>query len=299
MTMTSDDLDALAREDRAAVEARLAALVDAMAAHHDGMREAIRWSLLGGGKRIRPLLCLWTHDALGGRSRGAALDAACAVECVHTYSLVHDDLPCMDNDDFRRGRPSSHRRFGEAVAVLAGDALLTLAFDVLATQGERHSLDPGLCLASVASLAHASGTAGLISGQAMDLAPPLPRDAGVVAAIHLRKTARLIAAAMEIGAIVAGADRARRDAARAAGLEAGLAFQAVDDILDIEGAKETLGKTPGKDVHDGKLTLPAVVGLEAARARAREHTEAALAGLPGGPGTPLELLVRHLVERVR
>ncbi|HEX6789826.1 MAG TPA: farnesyl diphosphate synthase [Candidatus Krumholzibacteria bacterium] len=297
--MASDGLDALARDDRAAVESRLEALVDALASHHEGMREAIRWSLLGGGKRVRPLLCLWTHDALGGRARDAALDAACAVECVHTYSLVHDDLPCMDNDDFRRGRPSSHRRFGEAVAVLAGDALLTLAFDILATLGERHPLDPGLCLDSVAALARASGTGGLISGQAMDLAPPSPRDAAVVDSIHLRKTARLIAAAMEVGAIIAGAPRARRDAVRAAGLEAGLAFQAVDDILDIEGAKETLGKTPGKDVHDGKLTLPSVVGLEAARAKAREHTEAALAGLPGGPGTPLEILVRNLVERVR
>jgi geranylgeranyl diphosphate synthase type II len=296
--MTSD-LDGMAARDREAIEARLTALVDALAGDHEGMREAIRYSLLGGGKRVRPLLCLWTHDMLGGRRRDAALDAACAIECVHTYSLVHDDLPCMDDDDFRRGQPSAHRRFGEAVAVLAGDALLNLAYEILATMRERHAVDADVCLDATAALARAAGTAGLISGQAMDLSPPSPRDAGVVDAIHLRKTARLIAASMEAGAILAGADAAARDRVRAAGVEAGRAFQITDDILDIEGAQETLGKTPGKDVHDGKLTLPSVIGVDASRARARSHVDAALAGLPAAKGTPLERLVLHVVERIR
>ncbi len=295
----TNELDGLARADREAVEERLASLVDLLASHHAGMRDAIRYSLLGGGKRVRPLLCLWTHDAMNGNARDAALDAACAVECVHTYSLVHDDLPCMDNDDFRRGQPSSHRRFGEAVAVLAGDALLTLAFEILSTLDQRHHVAPDVCLGATSALARSSGTAGLISGQAMDLSPPAPRDEAVVDAIHLRKTAHLIAASMEVGAILAGAGVAERDGVRNAGLEAGLAFQITDDILDIEGAQETLGKTPGKDVQEGKLTLPSIIGVEASRKRARGHLEVALAGLPGAKGAPLETLVRHIVERSR
>jgi geranylgeranyl diphosphate synthase type II len=294
--MTSD-FERLARADREAVEARLDALTGALASHHEGMRDAIRYSLLGGGKRVRPLLCLWTHDVMSGRERDAALDAACAIECVHTYSLVHDDLPCMDDDDFRRGRASAHRRFGEAVAVLAGDGLLNLAYEILATLGERHGVRAEVVLAATAALARAAGTAGLISGQAMDLSPPEPRDAAVVDAIHERKTARLIAAAMEMGALFALAppDATRR--ARAAGLEAGRAFQITDDLLDLEVKQESLGKTPGKDVDRGKLTLPAVVGVEAARARARALAEAALAALPEARGTPLDELIHHLVER--
>ena len=295
--MTSD-IEQLAASDREAVEARLDALVAALASHHGGMGEAIRYSLLGGGKRIRPLLCLWTHDALRGARRDAALDAACAIECVHTYSLVHDDLPCMDNDDFRRGRPSSHRRFGEAVAVLTGDALLNLAYEIMVTLPARHALAADVSLRSASVLAHAAGTAGLISGQALDIAPPAPRDAGVVDTIHERKTAWMIAASMEIGAVLAGGDDALRARVRGAGLDAGRAFQITDDILDIEGAKETLGKTPGKDVHDGKLTLPSVVGVEASRERARARMEAALAALPEAKGGPLEALIRHTVGRV-
>ncbi len=294
--MTSE-FDRIAQTDRDAVESRLAELVEALASHHDGMRTAISYSLLGGGKRVRPLLCLWTHDALGGNAREVALDAACALECVHTYSLVHDDLPCMDDDDLRRGRPSSHKQFGEAVAVLTGDALLTLGLEILATLPSRHRASEVPALAATATLARAAGTEGLISGQALDLAPPPPRDAGVVDAIHLRKTAMLIAASMELGAIAAGRADADRARVRRAGLAAGLAFQIVDDILDVEGAQETLGKTPGKDVDRGKLTLPSVLGVEAARERARDHVSAALAEFPEAARTPLQTLIRHIVER--
>jgi geranylgeranyl diphosphate synthase type II len=234
---------------------------------------------------------------MGGHAREAALDTAGAVECVHTYSLVHDDLPCMDDDDFRRGQPSSHRRFGEAVAVLSGDALLNLAYQILATLGERQPVSPEVALTLTSTLARASGTEGLISGQAMDLAPPAPRDAAVVDAIHVRKTGHLIAAAMEMGAILAGAAPADRCRIHAAGLEAGQAFQITDDLLDIEGGQETLGKTPGKDVERGKLTLPAVLGVDAARERARDHMRAALSGCPEAKDTPLEMLIRHIVER--
>jgi geranylgeranyl pyrophosphate synthase len=292
--MTSE-FDSLAAADRNAVEARLSALVDALASQHAGMRDAIRYTLLDGGKRVRPLLCLWTHDALGGQNRDAALDAGCALECIHTYSLVHDDLPCMDDDDFRRGKPSAHRRFGEAVAVLTGDALLTLAFEILGTTPSRCLFAPELALSASATLARAAGTAGLISGQALDLDPPSARDDAAVGAIHLQKTAALIGASMELGAIVAGQAEAGRLRLRRAGIEAGLAFQIIDDILDIEGEQETLGKTPHKDVDRGKLTLPSVIGVDAARARAHRHVESALADLP--PAVPLEMLIRHIVDR--
>jgi farnesyl diphosphate synthase len=281
------------------IEGRLAELL-AECGPDKGSRlaAAMTHALLGGGKRFRPFLVI-ESAALFGVEASTARDAAAAFECVHCYSLAHDDLPCMDNDDFRRGQPSSHRRFGEAVAVLAGDALLTLAFEILTTLEERHRVAPDVCLGAASVLARSSGTAGLISGQAMDLTPPAPRDEAVVDAIHLRKTAQLIAASMEVGAILAGAGIAERDGVRKAGLEAGLAFQITDDVLDIEGAQETLGKTPGKDVQEGKLTLPSIIGVEASRRRARGHLEVALAGLPGAKGAPLETLVRHIVERSR
>jgi len=291
------EFDRLAAPDRTAVEKRLDELVRLMASQHAGMNEAVRYSLLGGGKRVRPLLCLWTHDALRGTARDAALDAACALECVHTYSLIHDDLPCMDNDDFRRGQPSSHRRFGEAVAVLAGDALLALAFEIMATIAGRREATTDRCLSATAILARAAGMAGLISGQALDMSPPADRDAESVGEIHMRKTGFLIAAAMEVGAVFAGAAPEVCRRVHDAGLEAGQAFQITDDVLDIEGAQETLGKTPGKDVDRGKLTLPSVVGVEAARARALDHVQAAMALMPEAAGTPLEMLVRHIVER--
>jgi geranylgeranyl diphosphate synthase type II len=292
-----ESLEPMAAADRAAIEARLDALVATLASQHGGMREAIRYSLLGGGKRLRPLLCLWTHDLCGGQRRGAALDAACAVECIHTYSLIHDDLPCMDDDDFRRGRPSSHRRFGEAIAVLAGDALLNLAYEILTTLPVRHEIDPAACLEAAATLAAAAGTGGLITGQALDVTAPADGDRALVERIHDHKTARLIAAAMEVGAIVAGADRAVRGRVRRAGMEAGRAFQIVDDLLDLEGSQESLGKTPRKDVKGGKLTFPAVAGREAARARARELGAAALQALPAARGTPVERVLRFIVER--
>jgi geranylgeranyl pyrophosphate synthase len=261
------NFDSLSEGDRTAVETRLGALLGELADEHQGMREAMAWSLLGGGKRLRPLLCLWTHDLVGGGAREAALDAACAIECVHTYSLVHDDLPCMDDDDFRRGRPSSHRQFGEATAVLAGDALLTLAFLILSTIPERHGgggVEEALEMTRV--LASAAGTAGLIAGQALDLSGSgSSGDLEGVRRIHANKTARLIAAAMEIGAVAGGAGARERARIREAGTRAGEAFQIVDDVLDREKDREELGKTPGKDAAADKLTFPAVVGVEKSR----------------------------------
>jgi geranylgeranyl diphosphate synthase type II len=230
--------------ERSAVETRLRELVDELASEHDGMREAVAHSLLGGGKRLRPILCLWTHDLVGGHLRDAALDSACAIESLHTYSLIHDDLPCMDDDDFRRGQPSSHKKFGEATAVLAGDALLTLSFQILTTVPERREgagVEQVLECARV--LAAAAGTGGLITGQALDLAGSA-RSGKVddVRRIHRNKTARLIAASMEIGAVVGGADSETRARVRESGMMAGEAFQVVDDVLDC--VTDRPAKTP-------------------------------------------------------
>ncbi len=282
-----------ATAERATIEERLAALVRRYAPHHDGMREAMEYSLLGGGKRMRALLCLWTHDALGGARRRAALDAGCAVECVHAYSLVHDDLPCMDDDDLRRGKPSSHRRFGEATAVLTGDALLNLGYEILAGMED---VPPSEALAVIRVLASAAGTGGLITGQALDLAPPGRRVADVDR-IHEYKTARLIAASMEMGAVLAGSGEDVRTRVRRAGLLAGSAFQITDDVLDLEGSEESLGKTPGKDVHGGKLTFPAVAGIGRARETAQQRVAESLAALPEAAGTPLASLLSFVAGR--
>lgn len=300
MTSPADFESTLAR-DRAAVDARLDTIAGVRASDHARIGEALRYALAGGGKRVRPLLCLWTHDVIAGvhssSSRGAALEAACAIECVHTYSLVHDDLPCMDDDDLRRGRPSLHRRFDEATAVLAGDALLTLAFELLAAL----PLPPAVTLESVRILSSAAGTGGLISGQALDLeltGKPGASPVEVVEQIHERKTARLIAAAMEIGALMAQpADGTARERSRRAGLLAGSAFQIVDDVLDVTGDAASLGKTPGKDRQSGKPTYAATAGPAAALQTARERIARALHEFPEAAGTPLAGLFHFISER--
>ncbi|MCI0450862.1 MAG: polyprenyl synthetase family protein [Candidatus Latescibacteria bacterium] len=219
---------------------------------------------------------------------------------MHSYSLAHDDLPCMDDDDLRRGRPSLHRRFDEATAVLAGDALLTLGFDVLANM----EAAPGVALESVRVLAEAAGTGGLITGQALDLEYTGRGERGelaIVERIHEFKTARLIAAAMEIGALSAWVGMPPSDDAlarvRRAGHLAGSAFQIVDDLLDLAGDATTLGKTPRKDVARGKLTFPAVTGRSVAEQAVRDRIESALASLPEAGGTPLAALLAFVETR--
>jgi geranylgeranyl pyrophosphate synthase len=293
--------------ERAAVEDRLDRLVDSIAAEHAGIHEAIRYCLLGGGKRLRPILCLWSHDLVGGDRRDAALEVACAIECIHTYSLIHDDLPCMDDDDYRRGQPSAHKKFGEATAVLTGDALLTVAFQIVATApGRCPGLGPHEALDITGLLAGAAGTGGLITGQALDLAGSAGTgDLEAVRNIHRNKTARLIAAAMESGVVCGAGSSQQRRLVKAAGLEAGEAFQIADDVLDCVTDRETLGKTPGKDAAADKLTYPAVRGLDGARKAARRLVADAkrkLAGCGTGQGgreaaMRLEQMFDFLVER--
>ena len=240
------------------------------------LHRAMRYAVFAGGKRLRPVLCLAAAEACGGKISDA-LPAACAVECVHTYSLVHDDLPCMDDDDLRRGRPTTHKVFGEAVAVLAGDALLTRAFEILARTKKTTRYSVGDL---VAELAKASGSLFLVGGQVADMeAENRAAKPEELVFIHRGKTAAMISASLRLGAMSANATPARVKALGKFGENLGLAFQIIDDILDITQTSEQLGKSAGKDAAAGKATYPAVFGLEKSRREAARLTKAALKAL--------------------
>ncbi|MCU0959377.1 MAG: polyprenyl synthetase family protein [Pirellulaceae bacterium] len=259
------------------------------------LREAIRHSLLGAGKRLRPLLVLLAAEACGAAPE-EALPAACAVEMVHTYSLIHDDLPAMDDDDVRRGRASCHRQYGEAVAILAGDALLARALEILA----RDVRPPAVAAACCAALAAAAGPTALVGGQVDDLrAEQEGGDLAALEAIHRRKTGALIRVSLSLGALVARADAPRRAALDTYGRHLGVAFQIVDDLLDLQGDETAMGKRAGKDAARGKLTFPGVLGVAPSRTRAaRLVTEACDALLPlGERGGDLQALARYVLER--
>ena len=261
------------------------------------LRRAMRYSLLSGGKRVRPLFVLASCEAVGG-DPAEALAAALSVEMIHTYSLIHDDLPAMDDDDLRRGRPTNHVVHGEALAILAGDALHTLAFETLAEA----PLPPARTRALVALLAHAAGMDGMAGGQALDLAfEQRPASEEDVARIHRLKTGALIAACFQMGAVAGGAGRSAAHELGEIGRRVGLAFQIQDDVLDVTADAATLGKTAGKDAAARKATWPAAVGLEAARRRAADLFADALARLGdlGRSAEVLEVLVRTLRDRER
>ena len=265
------------------VETGLDRLLPAAGTRPSRLHAAMRYSLSAGGKRIRPVLLLAAAD-LGRRPAVDPLAAAIAVECIHTYSLIHDDLPCMDDDDLRRGKPTVHRAFDEATALLAGDALLTYAFELLAT---RYGRKPALAAALVAELADAAGSRRLIGGQMADLLAEGKAGTGAakIDFIHRNKTAAMIEASLVIGGLCGGLERRGIATLRAGGRSLGLAFQAVDDILDVTGETARLGKTAGKDVKAGKATFVRLIGLEKAGKLAARHSAAAVRQfkkLPGG-----------------
>lgn len=234
------------------------------------LHEAMRYPVFAGGKRLRPSLLLATVRSLGG-DEDAALPIAAALELVHTYSLVHDDLPAMDDDDLRRGQPTCHVAYDEATAILVGDALLTLAFETLVTHPD-----------SCAEVARAVGSRGMIAGQALDLeAAGNEVDGEAVERIHRLKTGALLSASVVCGALLAGASEPTRGALRRYGDSLGLAFQIVDDLLDVEGSTEALGKTAGKDVRDAKATFPAIWGIEESRRQAQAAMARARGALTG------------------
>lgn len=239
------------------------------------LHRAMRYSLFAGGKRLRPALVLTAGEAFGASSHQLA-PAACSIELIHTYSLIHDDLPAMDNDDLRRGRPTCHKVFGDAMAILAGDALLTLAFQIL-TNGPA-KLEPERRLKVIAEVASAAGSVdALIGGQVVDIeSEGREIDADTLEYIHRSKTGALLRASVLAGGIIAGADQAQLDALRVYGENVGLAFQIADDILDVTSTREQLGKTPGKDEAALKATYPALYGVEASKQRAAELVDEAI-----------------------
>ncbi|HTA42538.1 MAG TPA: farnesyl diphosphate synthase [Bryobacteraceae bacterium] len=251
------------------VDAALDRLTPPETTHPATIHRAMRYSLFAGGKRIRPILCLQSGAAISDNAP-AALDAGCALEMIHTYSLIHDDLPALDNDDFRRGKPTCHKVFGEAMAILAGDALFTLAMQTLVRIA---SLSDTAKIRLIDELAFAGGTVeGMIGGQVTDIEgerqTPTP---GLLDCIHRAKTGALLRASVRMGGICAGGDAAQIEALSRYGDHVGLAFQIVDDILDVEESSEALGKTAGKDAAQGKITFPAVYGLEDSRRMAKEQ----------------------------
>ncbi|WP_026852490.1 polyprenyl synthetase family protein [Geothrix fermentans] len=259
--------------------------------------EAVRYSLEAGGKRVRPVLCILAAEAVGGTA-AQALPGALALEYVHTYSLIHDDLPAMDDDDLRRGRPTNHKVFGEGHAILAGDALLTEAFGVLAAA----DLEPVRRAEALALLAEGSGWRGMAGGQALDLeGEKLDHyDLDHLRLIHRLKTGALLRTSLEIGAVLGGADPAGRAALRAYGEAIGLAFQIQDDILDATATEADLGKRAGKDAGRGKITYPSLLGLDGARKALSEATENALCHLATLPNrTSLAAWARYLAQRAK
>ncbi len=253
-------------------------------------REACEYALLGGGKRLRPHLLLATVEMLGGKN---ALDAACALEMVHTYSLIHDDLPCMDDDDFRRGKPSLHKAFSEETAVLAGDLLLTYAFEVIANC----KLAAEQRIALVQVLARRSGHAGMVKGQVLDMRGAKELDE--IESIHLHKTGALIAASVEMGGIIANCDDATMNALKRYGEKIGLAFQIIDDVLDVTSIKNKRGGNSSSDLERNKTTYATLLGVEAAEKLARQYMEEATEILKTveGESAPLETLTHSLVVR--
>jgi geranylgeranyl pyrophosphate synthase len=281
------------------VDARLDSLIPYETTAPESLHSAIRWSVFAGGKRFRPALVLASGEAFGAQA-DSLLDTACAREMIHTYSLIHDDLPAMDDDDLRRGRPTCHVRFGEAVAILAGDALQTLAFQTIASD-EKLSAEARVAL--LREIAEAAATPhGMVAGQAYDLAAASDASTGEeLERIHRHKTGALIRAAARAGAIIAGAAEGdpELEALTAYAAQLGLLFQITDDLLDVTATIEDLGKTPGKDERASKATYPALYGLDAARARAQAAFYEASAALEeiSRPTETLQSIARFILER--
>lgn len=286
---------------RQQVEDRLAALmlepIGAFAQHV----KAMRYSLFAGGKRIRPVLCLAGAEAVdsGEQTRQRTLPVACALECIHTYSLVHDDLPAMDDDDLRRGKPTNHTVFGEAAAILAGDGLLTFAFDLLSGAASAALPDPAR-IRIIQTIARAAGPLGMVGGQSLDMIHE-GQQVGyeTLRRIHRSKTGALITASVTCGAMAAGASAEQEAALRTYGDHIGLAFQIVDDLLDVEATTAELGKPAGSDAKSDKVTYPSLLGIETSRTMALEATQEAVAALApfDRQADPLRALARYIVDR--
>ena len=291
------DIRTYMAEARAITDARLKELLPAETAYPEVIHQAMAYSVFAGGKRFRPMLALAACETVCGK-REPALDAACAMECIHTYSLIHDDLPGMDDDDYRRGKLTNHKVFGEGMAILAGDALLTYAFEILA--GMANEANSRQMIQIIAEVSRASGTAGMIGGQVVDIISEQTKPtAELLHYIHNHKTGALIVASVRMGAILGGADEAQLAALTEYARQLGLAFQITDDILDVVGDESKIGKPVGSDEKNEKATFPALFGLEQSRVMAQEAVDAALAALEpfGEQADMLAQLAQYLLSR--
>lgn len=297
--MNNDDfLEAYLNDRREIVEDALRRYLPDEDTLPQELHTAIHYSVFSGGKRIRPILCIAALEACGG-DIAAAMPAACALELIHTYSLIHDDLPAMDNDDFRRGKPTCHKVFSEAMAILAGDALLTEAF-VLLSRAEKIRPQTERRMAVIREIAHAAGMAGMVGGQALDiLAETVEPDFAGLEQIHRRKTGALIEASVKTGAIIAGADEKKIQALSRYGANIGLAFQIADDILNVEGDRSIMGKNTGSDAARGKVTYPSLLGLEQAKDMLAQLVDAAIDSIVSfdARALPLRVIARYVMER--
>jgi len=263
------------------------------------LHQSMRYSVFAGGKRLRPILMMAASEAVGGTAQ-QVMHAACAMEMIHTYSLVHDDLPAMDDDDFRRGRPTNHKTYGEATAILAGDALLTEAFRLLANADANRLIAPATVLRVIELVARYAGSQGMVGGQVVDMESEGKEiDFPTLEYIHTHKTGGLILASVQAGALLGGGNEEQIAALTRFGGAAGLAFQIADDILDVVGDQTELGKDVGSDQARGKATYPALLGLEEARQRANELCDIAVESLTplGAAAETLQLLARYIVNR--
>ena len=263
------------------------------------MITSMNYSLFAGGKRLRPILCIAGAEAVGGCADNV-LPVACALELIHTYSLIHDDLPAMDNDDFRRGKPTNHKVFGEAVAILAGDGLLTLAFNLMARHGTEGGSREGVLMRVIDLISHAAGYKGMVGGQTADIAyEGKEPDPAVVHYIHRHKTGALIAASVTSGAILAGCNEEQERSINRYGQQVGLAFQIADDVLNIEGDSSVMGKDIGSDKARGKMTYPSVFGITDSKRAQEELVDSAIDSLTGfdKKADPLRNIARYIIER--
>lgn len=294
------DLKTYLKEQCARVDKALDIYLPKETEQPHSLHKSMRYSVFAGGKRVRPILMLAACQAVGGDTE-KAIPAACAMEMIHTYSLIHDDLPAMDDDDFRRGNPTNHKVFGEAIAILAGDALLTEAFKLMSDPRHADGIDPAARLAVIREIAVCAGSHGMVGGQVVDMESEGKPDIDLptVQYIHTHKTGALIKASVVAGALMGGADQQKLAAITRYGEAAGLAFQIADDILDIEGTTEEIGKDAGSDQARGKATYPAVMGLAAAKEEATAMMDEAMRALEifGSEADPLREIAAYIVKR--
>jgi len=293
------DLKTYLSEKRAIVDAALQEYVPEPDGFTSELIKAMRYSLFAGGKRLRPILCMAGAEAVGGSER-AVLPVACALELIHTYSLIHDDLPVMDDDDLRRGKPTNHKVFGEPIALLAGDGLLTEAFSLMTSPDLSARISPSILLRAIRLIARAAGHEGMVGGQTVDIQwEGKKTDYAIVNFMHTHKTGALISAAVASGAVLGGANESRLKSITSYGENIGLAFQISDDILDIEGDTKTMGKRVGADEEKGKMTYPAVLGLDRSKTIQSDLVQSAVEDLRefAGEAEPLRQIARYIIER--